>query len=247
MKKPIIGISSNILGLEKGLFAGYKRTYVDVSYINAVINAGGVPHILPMNEHEDIIKEFVKSVDGIILTGGNDVFPLLYGEEPKEKLGEIFPERDKFDSLLIRYAITYEKPIFGICRGMQIINVECGGSLYQDLSYDENVKIKHFQKARAHTPTHSISVATNCFLSDIYPEGIGFINSYHHQTINQLAPGFSTIAKSTDGVIEAIENISNKTFIIGVQWHPEMMAINDELAQKLFKKFINEVSLRKKD
>ena len=113
--------------------------------------------------------------------------------------------------------------------------------------FDENVKIKHFQKARAHTPTHSISVATNCFLSDIYPEGIGFINSYHHQTINQLAPGFSTIAKSTDGVIEAIENISNKTFIIGVQWHPEMMAINDELAQKLFKKFVNEVSLRKKD
>ena len=228
MKKPIIGISSNILGLEKGLFAGYKRSYVDVSYINAVINAGGVPHILPLNEHEDIIEEFVKSVDGIILTGGNDVFPLLYGEEPKEKLGEIFPERDKFDSLLIRYAITYEKPIFGICRGMQIINVECGGSLYQDLSYDENVKIKHFQKARAHTPTHSISVATNCFLSDIYPEGIGFINS-------------------TDDVIEAIENISNETFIIGVQWHPEMMAINDELAQKLFKKFVNEVSLRKKD
>ncbi|WP_269208515.1 gamma-glutamyl-gamma-aminobutyrate hydrolase family protein [Leptotrichia wadei] len=74
-----------------------------------------------------------------------------------------------------------------------------------------------------------------------------FRNSYHHQTINQLAPGFSVIAKSTDDVIEAIENISNKTFIIGVQWHPEMMAINDELAQKLFKKFVNEVSLRKKD
>ena len=167
MKKPIIGISSNILGLEKGLFAGYKRAYVDVSYVNAVINAGGVPHLLPLNEYEDVIEEFVKNVDGIILTGGNDVFPLLYGEEPKEKLGEIFPERDKFDSLLIRYALNYKKPILGICRGMQIANVECGGSLYQDLSYNENVSIKHFQKARAHTPTHSISVASNCFLSDI--------------------------------------------------------------------------------
>ncbi len=246
MKKSVIGISSNILGLEKGLFAGYKRAYVDVSYINAVINAGGVPHLLPLNENEKIIEEFVKNVDGIVLTGGNDVFPLLYGEEPKEKLGEIFPERDKFDSLLIRFAMAYKKPVFGICRGMQIINVECGGSLYQDLSYDENVKIKHFQKARAHTPTHSINVASNSFLADIYPEGIGFINSYHHQTINQLAPGFVITAKSADDVIEAIENISEDTFVIGVQWHPEMMAVNDKAAQKLFKKFVNEVDLRKK-
>ncbi len=246
MKKSVIGISSNILGLEKGLFAGYKRAYVDVSYINAVINAGGVPHLLPLNENEKIIEEFVKNVDGIVLTGGNDVFPLLYGEEPKEKLGEIFSERDKFDSLLIRFAMAYKKPVFGICRGMQIINVECGGSLYQDLSYDENVKIKHFQKARAHTPTHSINVASNSFLADIYPEGIGFINSYHHQTINQLAPGFVVTAKSADDVIEAIENISEDTFVIGVQWHPEMMAVNDKAAQKLFKKFVNEVDLRKK-
>lgn len=90
MKKPIIGISSNILGLEKGLFAGYKRTYVDVSYINAVINAGGVPHILPMNEHEDIIKEFVKSVDGIILTGGNDVFRFFMGKNQKKNWEKYF-------------------------------------------------------------------------------------------------------------------------------------------------------------
>ena len=130
---------------------------------------------------------------------------------------------------------------------MQIANVECGGSLHQDLSYNENVTIKHFQKARAHTPTHSITVASNCFLSDIYPEGIGFINSYHHQTINKLAQGFVVTAKSADGVIEAIENISDEIFIVGVQWHPEMMAINDETAQKLFEKFVNEVNLRKKN
>ena len=90
-------------------------------------------------------------------------------------------------------------------------------------------------------------MASNCFLSDIYPKGIGFINSYHHQTINKLAQGFVVTAKSADGVIEAIENISDEIFIVGVQWHPEMMAINDETAQKLFKKFVNEVSSRKKD
>ena len=247
MKKPLIGISGSTTHLENGLFAGYKRSSLDQSYIDSVIRAGGVPYVLPFNTDDEIIEEMVKNVDAIILSGGNDVFPLLYGEEPKEKLGEIFPDRDHFDTVLIKTAEKLKKPILGICRGHQLINVVFGGTLHQDLSYAENISIKHFQKAKWNVFTHSISINKNSFLNNIFESGIGFVNSFHHQIINKIAPGFKPIAKSSDGVIEAIENLSTQNLILGIQWHPEMMTATDEYAHKIFLKFIDYVKDKSKE
>ena len=247
MKKPLIGISGSTTHLENGLFAGYNRCVLDQTYIDAVIRADGIPYILPFNTDDEIIEEMVKNVDAIILSGGNDIFPLLYGEEPKEKLGEIFPDRDKFETILINTAVKLKKPILGICRGHQLINVTFGGTLHQDLSYGENVTIKHFQKAKWNIFTHSISIDKNSFLNDIFEvSGIGFVNSFHHQIINKIAPGFKVIAKSSDNVIEAIENLDSENLILGIQWHPEMMAATDKYAHKIFKKFIDYVKDNKK-
>ena len=247
MKKPLIGISGSTTHLENGLFAGYKRSSLDQNYIDSVIRAGGVPYVLPFNTDDEVIEEMVKNVDAIILSGGNDVFPLIYGEEPKEKLGEIFPDRDHFDTILIKTAEKLKKPILGICRGHQLINVIFGGTLHQDLSYSENISIKHFQKAKWNVFTHSISIDKNSFLNDIFESGIGFVNSFHHQIINKIAPGFKPIAKSSDGVIEAIENLNTQNLILGIQWHPEMMSATDKYAHKIFKKFIDYVKNKKKD
>ena len=243
-KKPIIGISGSILLTEGGLFSGYRRSYVNQDYIESVIEAGGIPFIIPFNTDTSVTMEQIKNIDALILSGGHDVFPLIYGEEPKQNLGETFPERDYFDITLLKTSIELNKPILGICRGHQIINVGNGGTLYQDLSYDKELYIKHSQNTRWNIPTHKIIIEKGSFLEEIYEEGEGVVNSFHHQIINHIAKGFKVTARSKDGGIEAIEKIDDKSFIIGIQWHPEMMNISDNFSKKLFKKFINTVTER---
>lgn len=239
-KKPIIGISGSILLTEGGLFAGYRRSYVNQDYVESVINAGGIPYIIPFNTDTSVTMEQIKNVDGLILSGGHDVYPLIYGEEPKQALGETFPERDYFDITLLKGAMELNKPILGICRGHQIINCGNGGSLHQDLSYNKDLYIKHSQATKWNIPTHTITVEKGSFLEDIYGNE-GVVNSFHHQIVNNVAPGFKVIATSKDGGVEAIEKIDENHFIVGIQWHPEMMTVSDEFSQKLFKKFISVV------
>ncbi len=243
-KKPIIGISGSILLTEGGIFAGYRRSYVNQDYIESVIEAGGIPFIIPFNTNTSVTVEQVKNIDALILSGGHDVFPLIYGEEPKQALGETFPERDYFDITLLKTAMDLNKPVLGICRGHQIINAGNGGSLYQDLSYNKELFIKHSQSTKWNIPTHTITIEEGSFLDDIYEKNEGMVNSFHHQIINDLADGFKVIARSKDGAIEAIEKINNRNFVLGIQWHPEMMNISDIFSKKLFKKFINTVKER---
>lgn len=243
-KKPIIGISGSITVVENGLFAGYKRSCVSQSYVESVIESGGIPYIIPFNTDTSVTIEQIKNVDALILSGGHDVFPLIYGEEPKKSLGQTFPERDYFDITLMKYAIELNKPILGICRGHQIINVGNGGSLYQDISYNKELYVKHSQETKYNIPTHTITIEEGSFLEDVYGGTKGVVNSFHHQIINKLADGFKATAYSKDGGIEAIEKIDENHFILGIQWHPEMMNISDEFSKKLFQKFLNVVSNR---
>lgn len=238
--KPIIGISGSILVNKGNSFSGYKRAYVNHDYIQSVINAGGIPIILPFNENEEVTKMMIKNVDALILSGGHDVDPTLYNEEPLLKLGEIFPERDKFDSTLYKNAIKLKKPILGICRGFQLINVINGGSLYQDLSYADFVNIRHNQVDNPSQATHSILVNKDTFLYEIVGEKFR-VNSFHHQILKDLAKDFKIVAKSKDGVIEAIEKITEDSFIFATQWHPEMMSSTCKEMQNLFNKFIKKV------
>lgn len=232
----IIGVSGNIMIDEKGAFPGYKRSYVNNDYITSVIKAGGTPFIIPVNNDKESIKEQVKHVDGIILSGGQDPNPLLYREEPHQKLGEISIERDMYDLELIKIALELKKPLFGICRGHQVLNIYFGGSLYQDLSLVEGCYIKHNQERHPSIATHTVLIKEDSFLDKILGKEY-IVNSFHHLVTKEIGKGFEVVATSKDGVCEAM--IMNDPFIISTQWHPEMMTSNDEKMNKLFQYFIN--------
>lgn len=240
-KRPIIGISSSIIVDQGGMFPGYKRSYVNKDYVDAVIENGGVPFIIPFNENEEVIKEQVKCIDGLIISGGHDVDPNNYGEEPSQRLGEIFPERDEYEYRLLKYSKEKNIPILGICRGLQVINTYEGGSLYQDLSYIGGEILKHSQGHRPELKTHKIKIEENSILMDILKEKEVKVNSFHHQVIKEVAPDYKVVAKAEDGVIEAIEHKSYP-FLLGVQWHPEMLFKYHDDMNKIFAKFTEKCS-----
>ena len=241
MKKPVIGISGSLIIDSSGSFAGYKRSYVNNDYILSVIKNGGIPFIIPFNENEEVIKEQIEMVDGLLLSGGQDVAPKNYGEEPTPKLGDIFPERDDFEYALLKAALEANKPILGICRGLQIINTYFNGSLYQDLSYIGTEVLKHNQVNSPSMVTHSVTIDKTSKLFDIFGEEKIMVNSFHHQAVKKLGDGLVKSAEAPDGIIEAIEK-TDYPFLVAVQWHPEMLHITVEMMNKLFARFIKEAS-----
>lgn len=241
MKKPIIGISASMIFEEKDeLFLGDKYSCVAHSYVDAIYKSGGIPVVLPILKDVSAIREQVKLLDGIVLSGGRDVDPHFYGEEPLEKLEAIFPERDVHETALIKAATDLKKPIFAICRGMQILNVVYGGTLYQDISYAPGEHIKHYQIGTPYQATHSIKIDKSSTLFRMADKlEVERVNSFHHQALKKLADGLKVVATAPDGIIEAVEG-SNEDgmFILGVQFHPEMMYDKSTFARSMFKRFI---------
>lgn len=236
MRKPIIGIVGSILFDRGDMFPGYERAYVNNNYIEAVENAGGVPLILPIISDKNAIKLQLGNIDGLIISGGYDVNPLIYGEEPAQKLGFIYPARDEYDINVIEAALELKKPILGICRGIQILNVFFGGTLYQDLELIDGCFIKHLQSSTPDTVGHTVNIEKETRLFTILGSK-AVTNSFHHQAIKELAPGLKISAKSEDGIIEGIE--SENGLIMGIQWHPEMLAKTHKEMLNIFKEFIN--------
>jgi putative glutamine amidotransferase len=244
MKKVVIGISGSMIIDEGGVFPGYKRAYVNNDYIRSVIEAGGIPFIIPLNNVKDVMKVQLENVDGLILSGGHDVNPLLYGEEPNQKLGDIYNKRDNFDLELIKLATEMKKPILGICRGHQILNVSGGGTLYQDLSLIHGCYIKHDQRSNPEQPTHTVEVLKESDLHSVLVDE-AITNSFQQMSLNKVAEGFKVVARAKDGIIEAIER-EEGPFAMGVQWHPEMMSKYNEKMGKIFKLFIEKCSISQK-
>lgn len=236
--KPLIGVLSNLSIIESGSSIGLERIYVAKSYVKAIEMSGAVPIIIPVNTNKENIRRQIEAVDGVIISGGSDVNPTLYNEEPAKELGFIHPEIDEFDIEAIKVALELKKPILGICRGLQVLNVALGGNLYQDLSYRDCSFIKHVQDTKPYLGTHYIEIKEGSILSDVLGRKI-LVNTYHHQSIKELGEGLEIIAYSNDGIAEAIQK-SGDTFVLGVQWHPEMMFEKDEKMLNLFKKFIGE-------
>ena len=238
LKKPIIGISSSVIVDNSGSFAGYKRAYVNKDYVDAVIRAGGIPLIIPFSTDEEVIISQAQLIDGLILSGGHDIDPYNYGQEPSQKIGETFPERDTYEMILLEESKKRGIPILGICRGFQLINVAAGGTLYQDLSLIPGNILKHNQVSNPTLKTHKIEIKENSFISSIFGKET-MVNSFHHQAVDKVADDFIVVARASDGVVEAIEHKTYK-FLVAVQWHPEMLAVECEKARELFVRFIEE-------
>lgn len=236
--RPVVGISGSILIEKADGFVGYRRSYVNEDYVESVILNGGTPFILPLTTNETIIESYLDSIDALILSGGHDVYPINYNQEPLEKLGEVYPDRDYFDFKLLELAIKKQIPILGVCRGFQLMNVYHGGSLYQDLSYRDKDTIKHDQKYTSHITTHSLVIEKNTKLFDIYENENLLVNSFHHQIINEVGENLIASAYAKDGVVEAIEH-KDYDFMIGVQWHPEMLHKSEIIMNNIFKELIN--------
>jgi len=213
-KLPIIGLS--------GTHASGGAAQVNATYINAVLRAGGVPVVLPINDHPDVLKKMVASIDALIMTGGEDIDPLkYYNEEAIPAMGEIDPERDAFDIALIKLALERGIPLLGICRGHQLINVACGGTLYQDIpSQIKTGVLKHRQQAPSWYGTHQVKLEPNSILAKILGATTIVSNTFHHQAVKDVAPGFVVTGRTSDGVVETMEMKGNPR-VFSVQFHPE--------------------------
>lgn len=210
---------------------------VNEDYISAIIRAGGVPVLLPICE-EDVMKEQVENIDGLLVTGGIDVNPLFYHERYHMKQDESSYRRDLYEIELIRYAAQRHKPILGICRGQQVINVAFGGTLYQDNTLASEYVMQHQQKEKRAYPSHTIRIKKESLLSPIFGD-VAYVNSFHHQSVKKLAEGFKITARSEDSIVEAIEHTNLP--IWAVQFHPEGMCCRDEKMQEIFNEFIKRV------
>jgi len=206
-------------------------------YVRAIEKCSGIPFILPAVSEEEIIKKYCEMLDGLLLSGGVDVDPEYFGEQPVGTR-EITPERDLFEISLVRKFLAVDKPILGICRGVQIINIAAKGSIYQDIEGQIEGVITHMQKAPKWYPTHTIMIEPGTKLGKIYRGLKSRVNSFHHQATKDLAPGFCVSARALDGVIEAIESRTHR-FVLGVQWHPEQMIFDDLASLRLFKAFVD--------
>ncbi|MTV81817.1 gamma-glutamyl-gamma-aminobutyrate hydrolase family protein, partial [Secundilactobacillus folii] len=215
-----IGIPSNHLVHPNPRFGTNFVDYVQINYVEGIRQAGGVPIILPMGDPNDA-ETYLDSVDGLLLTGGQDVPPQLYGDEPIRELGETDIYRDQFEIALIKAAQAAHKPVLGICRGQQIINVALGGTLYQDIYVQQGTKLQHGQYPTAgEIPTHSVTATDGSWLQQNF--GKRFLtNSFHHQAVNKLGQGLKNTGVADDGISEAIE--SGDGLLFAVQFHPEMM------------------------
>ena len=226
--KPVIGLT---LSIEN------DTSFINWRYIKAIQQAGGLMVGIPLWVEEDA-DQLVSMLDGLVLSGGGDLHPHTFGEEPHLKLGAVNSDRDRMELALAKAAIKRGIPIFAICRGHQVLNVALGGTLYQDIySQNENIYL-HSQTAPRHEATHFIQVSENSLLYKLLGKEKIAVNSFHHQAIKDVAPGVKVTGKANDGIIEAVE-IENYPFCLSVQWHPEeMVDAGDEDAQKLFAAFI---------
>lgn len=238
--RPFIGITSGgQYFYQTEHFPGVPMSYGSQDIINAVAMAGGLPLVFP-NFKPESVKEYVSKVDGIVLSGGADVDPYLYGQEPSPLLQRTDYDRDIRESALFKEAVKQKKPILAICRGMQLINVVFGGTLLQDLSYDKTLTISHLHTASGIDPIHTIHVQENSHFASVAPDQIR-VNSIHHQIIDKLGEPLVASAHSADGVIEAVELIDDTHSIVGVQYHPEHMIAKDERHLSVYTDLIERV------
>ncbi len=226
MSAPLIGITVNRDYLQ-------ERYWLPAAYVRRVTEAGGAALLLPpagAGEQERVLDR----LDGLLLSGGGDITPFYFGEEPRAGLGEVDPERDEWEIALTREALRRDLPLLGICRGLQLLNVAAGGGLIQHLTGPNT--LQHDQKAPRSCASHTVTVAPGTRLAALIGDGVLAVNSFHHQSAAFPAPGFEVSAAAPDGVIEALES-AGRRFCLAVQWHPE--TLDHPASAALFQSLVN--------
>lgn len=238
--KPLIGITaSQSFEQSRDGFLGYPRSYVSVDYTEAVRKGGGIPVILPLLRDEAAAGDLISRLDGLILSGGSDVSPILFDEEPRLKLGNTSILRDRCELWILDEATRLKLPILGICRGFQLLNSFYGGNLFQDQSEGDHLYIKHAYESLPGDPAHSITTKEGSLIRELLGAK-ELVNSHHHQVLDRIAQRFQVTAQAPDGAAEAIEPVSGEQFILGVQFHPEMMVATNPKFLSIFTKFSEE-------
>lgn len=230
--KPIIGLTSSYVKDEN-----VEQVFLPHSYFDSIRHFGGIPLLIPVHATAEEQEYLISQCDGLVLTGGNDIDPSLYGEAVLNESVEIAKERDRDEARLLDLAVARNLPIFGICRGIQMMNVYFGGNLYQDIPAQLQSDVAHRMEKPYHRAAHSCMIIPGSALHTLTGQDVIGVNSHHHQAVKDTAPGFVIMGRSEDGIVEAIADPS-KTFCWGVQWHPERIWDIEPSSAQLFEAFI---------
>lgn len=243
-QRPVIGITTQTLHAIDGIPPALPESWVmNQRYFVAATIVGGVPWMIPLlDDDEATLREIYDRLDGVLIPGGVDLDPATFGEARHPKLGAVDPARDRVELLLVRWAVEDRKPVLGLCRGIQVMNVALGGTLYQDLGDQVPAGIKHdyFPTAgfeRDHL-AHEVSLARGSRFMAMMERPKFLVNSMHHQGIKTLAAELIPAAIAPDGLVEAVERDADH-FYVGVQWHPEVFEMTDPHTRHLFHEFIS--------
>jgi len=233
------------IGITMRLEMETRRFYLGRDYSEAVEAAGGVPVHLSLIPKEDYIAEAMSDLDGLLLPGSNtDVDPHFYGEEPHHKLGTVIPEKDETDRLCLAEAERRKMPVLAICYGMQALNVARGGTLVQDIESQVKGSLKHEQGIPHTRSSHGLKVAKGSILAGLdavhNANGGVRVNSSHHQAICKVGKDLKATAWAKDGIVECVEDTRKGRFVVGVQWHPEVMSGHDAISREIFEAFVDQ-------
>lgn len=217
---------------------GAHRVRLNSAYVRALESAGLVPLIVPPLSGEGAVREILARVDGVVLTGGEDVEPSLYGQERVEQCGASNPERDATEIALVRAARDLKRPVLAICRGPQLLNVALGGTLFQDIPSQVEGALDHNARDERASRIHPVAVEPGSRIANAVEATALSVNSLHHQSVRRIAPPLRVTAVAPDGVVEGVESVDDDWWVIGVQWHPEEMTDSPEQWDRgIFKAF----------
>jgi putative glutamine amidotransferase len=238
--RPLVGIPCRSDG--SMIYQGRHINAQNSSYIKAILHAGGVPFLIPLEARDEVLRILFDLANGILLTGGGDIASQFFGETPHPSLDDVQSARDELEFALVRWAVEEGKPLLGICRGIQVMNVAVGGSLYQDIASQRPSADKHDYFYSQDYPrdflAHPVTVDDGSRLGTTSEDGHWSVNSLHHQALKYVPPVYRVVARSPDGIIEAIE-VPHHSFALGVQWHPEELVACQASARNLFVAFVD--------
>lgn len=232
MRKPLIGLTPSHDTENDDL-------KMRPTYMRALKAAGAIPVVMPLEVSDEDLRQLAKTMDGFLFTGGPDVHPFLFGEETLTHCNNVSAARDQMEISLLPLVLELKKPVLGICRGIQVLNIALGGNIWQDIpsQVERDFPLAHSQPFYYTIPCHTVSLAENSLLAQITGTDSLKVNSMHHQAVKDLAPGLTASAHSPDYLIEALE-MPGYPFFIGVQWHPEYLWEKNEEAFRLFQAFV---------